>query len=172
MRNVLRSRANFDLRGNISVHLSVYLSMALQPFAGPWPLFQFHDLIQSRRTPLAGNRPVAKPLTAHRTAQTQNKRTQTSIPWVGFEPTTPVLERAKTVYVLDRATTVSAFLYIQKLNAIPNHTHTYVKLHVSNLIKMFLPNRILSIMCETCASKSRHCWITRVKFNGERTNFF
>jgi hypothetical protein len=31
----------------------------------------------------------------HRTTQTQN--TQTSMPWVGFEPTIPVLERAKTV---------------------------------------------------------------------------
>jgi hypothetical protein len=33
----------------------------------------------------------------HRTTQTQNKRTQTSIPRVRFEPTIPVLERAKTV---------------------------------------------------------------------------
>jgi hypothetical protein len=34
---------------------------------------------------------------------TQNKRTQTSIPRVGFEPMIPVLERAKTVHALDRA---------------------------------------------------------------------
>jgi hypothetical protein len=31
---------------------------------------------------------------------------QTSMPWVRFEPTTPVFERAKTVHVLDRAATV------------------------------------------------------------------
>jgi hypothetical protein len=37
---------------------------------------------------------------------TQNKRTQTFMPRVGFEPTTPVFERAKTVYALDRAATV------------------------------------------------------------------
>jgi hypothetical protein len=36
--------------------------------------------------------------------QTQNK--QTSMPQVGFEPTIPVFERAKTVHVLDRAATV------------------------------------------------------------------
>jgi hypothetical protein len=35
--------------------------------------------------------------------QTQHKRTQTSMPRVGFEPTTPVFERAKIVHALDRA---------------------------------------------------------------------
>jgi hypothetical protein len=43
---------------------------------------------------------------AHRTTQTQNKRTQTSMPQVGLEPTIPVLERAKTVHALDRAAAV------------------------------------------------------------------
>jgi hypothetical protein len=33
----------------------------------------------------------------HMTTQTQNKRTQTSMPRVGFEPTFPVFERAKTL---------------------------------------------------------------------------
>jgi hypothetical protein len=37
---------------------------------------------------------------------TQNKRTQTSMLPVGFDPTIPVFERAKTVHVLDRAATV------------------------------------------------------------------
>jgi hypothetical protein len=41
-----------------------------------------------------------------RTVQTQNKRTQTSMPRVGFETTTPVSERAKKVHALDRAVTV------------------------------------------------------------------
>jgi hypothetical protein len=36
----------------------------------------------------------------------QNKRTQTSMPLVGFEPITSVSEWAKTVHVLDRAATV------------------------------------------------------------------
>jgi hypothetical protein len=40
------------------------------------------------------------------TAYTQNKRTQTSTPQVGFEPTFSVFERTKTVHALDRAATV------------------------------------------------------------------
>jgi hypothetical protein len=48
------------------------------------------------RTPGTGDQPIAWPLPAHRTAQTQNKRTQTSMPQVGFETTIPVFERAKT----------------------------------------------------------------------------
>jgi hypothetical protein len=54
-----------------------------------------------------GDQPVARPLPAHRTAQTQNKRTQTSMPQVGLEPTIPVFERAKTVHGSDRAATVT-----------------------------------------------------------------
>jgi hypothetical protein len=41
----------------------------------------------SGRTPWTGDQPIARPLPAHRATQTQNKRTQTSMPWVGFEPT-------------------------------------------------------------------------------------
>jgi hypothetical protein len=42
------------------------------------------------RTPWTGDQPVARPLPTHRTTQTQNKRTQTSMSRVGFEPTTLV----------------------------------------------------------------------------------
>jgi hypothetical protein len=38
--------------------------------------------------------------------QTQKKHRQTSIPRVGFEPTIPAFERAKTVHALDRVATV------------------------------------------------------------------
>jgi hypothetical protein len=53
--------------------------MALQPLVGPWPL----DLYAVGRTPWTGDQPVARPLPTHRTTQTQNKRTQTSMPRVG-----------------------------------------------------------------------------------------
>jgi hypothetical protein len=53
-----------------------------------------------------GNELVTRPLPIHRTTQTQNRRTQTSMPLEGFEPTTPVLEQAKMVHALDRAATV------------------------------------------------------------------
>jgi hypothetical protein len=53
-----------------------------------------------------GDQPVARPLPTHRTPQKHNKRTQTPMPRVGFEPTIPVFERAKTVHILDRAVNV------------------------------------------------------------------
>jgi hypothetical protein len=51
-------------------------------------------------TAWTGDQPVARHLPTHRTTQAQNKRTQTSMPLVEFEPTIPVFERAKTVYIL------------------------------------------------------------------------
>jgi hypothetical protein len=81
------------------------LSMALQPFVGPRPLFQFLDLLDGR-TPWTRDQPVARPLPAHRIAETQNKRTQTSTPQVGFEPAIPVFHRAKKVHALNLAATV------------------------------------------------------------------
>jgi hypothetical protein len=48
------------------------------------------------------DQPVARPLPTHRTTQTQ-KRTQTSMPWEGFEPTISAFEWAKTVHAIDRA---------------------------------------------------------------------
>jgi hypothetical protein len=41
-------------------------------------------------TPRTGDRSVARPLPTHRTVQTQNKHTKTSVPSVGFELTVPV----------------------------------------------------------------------------------
>jgi hypothetical protein len=58
------------------------------------------------RTAWTGYQPIARPLSAHRTAQTQNKRTQISMPRVRFEPMIPVFERAKMVHALDSVTTV------------------------------------------------------------------
>jgi hypothetical protein len=76
------------------------------PFVGPWSLFQFLNLYTVGTTPWTGDQPVAMPLPTHRTTETQNKRSQTSVPLVGFEPTIPVFERAKTVHDLDRAATL------------------------------------------------------------------
>jgi hypothetical protein len=49
----------------------------------------------------------------HRTTQTQFKRTQTSMPRVGFEPTIPASERLTTVHALDR---VCAFYLLTELS--------------------------------------------------------
>jgi hypothetical protein len=49
--------------------------MALQPSVGPWQLFlSFLILYTVSWTPWTGNQSVARPLSTHRTTQTQNKR--------------------------------------------------------------------------------------------------
>jgi hypothetical protein len=83
--------------------------MALQPFVRPWPLYKFLDLLHSRHDSMDGDQPVARPLPAHRIAQTQ-----TAMPQVGFETMIPVFEGAKIVHDLDRAVTVIGKAHIRK----------------------------------------------------------
>jgi hypothetical protein len=75
--------------------------MALQPFLGLDRFFSFFILYtvgyKVGRTTWTGIQPIARPLSTHRTTQTDIKLTQTSMPWVGFKPTISVLERAKKV---------------------------------------------------------------------------
>jgi hypothetical protein len=91
----------------LSVYLFVYLCICGST-ALCWALaaFQFLNLYILGRTPWTGDQPVARPVPTDRTTQTQNKRTQTSVPRIGFEPTIPVLERTKTVHASDRSATV------------------------------------------------------------------
>jgi hypothetical protein len=90
----------------LCIYQSIYLSMSLEPFVWPRPLFQFLDLLHSRQDYWFGVQPAARPLPTRRTTQTQNKRTQTFMPRLGFEHTIPAFERMKTVHALDRAATV------------------------------------------------------------------
>jgi hypothetical protein len=53
-----------------------------------------------------GDQLVARLLPTHRTTQTQNKHTWSSMPRVGFEPTTSVFESEKTVHAVDHAAAV------------------------------------------------------------------
>jgi hypothetical protein len=80
--------------------------MALESYVRPWLLFNFLISYTVGRTPWKEDQPVARLLPAHRTTQTQNIRTQTSLPQVGFEPTIPVFERAKRVHAWEGAATV------------------------------------------------------------------
>jgi hypothetical protein len=52
------------------------------------------------------DQPVIRSLPTHRTTQTQNKRKQTLMHRVGFEPTISVFQRAKAVQAVDPAATV------------------------------------------------------------------
>jgi hypothetical protein len=85
--------------------LSIYLRL-YNPLLGLGRFFSFLIFYTVGRTPWTSDQPVARPLPAHRTVQTQNKRTQTSMPEVEFEFTIPVFERPKTVHALDHAATV------------------------------------------------------------------
>jgi hypothetical protein len=76
------------------IHVYVWL---YSPY-GSWLLFQFLHVYTVGRIPWIEDQPVARSLSTRRTTQTQNKRTQTSITLVRFEPTIPVIERTSTVY--------------------------------------------------------------------------
>jgi hypothetical protein len=108
-RNSLENRDLIVTRGklricasasDLSIYGSTVLFWTLATFSVSWSFYTVS------RTPSTGDQPVARPLPAHRSAQTQNKCTQTSMPQVGFDPTIPVFERAKTDHALDRAATV------------------------------------------------------------------
>jgi hypothetical protein len=84
--------------------MSIYLSRLYSP-CGPWPLFQFVNLgtvglFGRGISPSQGH-------CLHPEQQKQNKPTHTSMPRAGFEPRTPVLERAKTVHDLARPLGIS-----------------------------------------------------------------
>jgi hypothetical protein len=88
-----------------------YYYMAVQSFVWPWPLFQFLDPIHSwgGGTRWTGNQSRGKAAT-YTQDNTSNKRTETSMLRVAFEPTIPSFERAKKVHALDRAATVKNYL--------------------------------------------------------------
>jgi hypothetical protein len=75
------------------------------PLLDPGCFFSFLILYTVGRTPWKGDQPIAMPLPTHRTTEIQNKCTQISMPWVGFEPTISMFNPAKTVHALDRAAT-------------------------------------------------------------------
>jgi hypothetical protein len=84
-----------SLRVNLFINGSTALCWALDAFSVSRSSYTVG------KTSWTGDKPVTRPLPTHRTAQTQNKRTQTSMPQARFEPTIPVFERAKTVRASD-----------------------------------------------------------------------
>jgi hypothetical protein len=68
---------------------------------------------------LHGDEPIAKALPIHKNTHTHriNTHIHTSMPLVGFEPTTPVFERERTVHALVGAGTVIGLLtdYMSKI---------------------------------------------------------
>jgi hypothetical protein len=78
--------------------------MAVQPL---WTLAAFFIfLIYTQSVELLGRGISPSHGRYLHTEQHEHKRTQISMPRVGFEPTIPVFERANTIHALDRAATV------------------------------------------------------------------
>jgi hypothetical protein len=84
-----------------TLSISLYL-WRYSPFIEPWPLFSFLILYSVGRTPWTGYQPVARQVSTNRKTQTQYKRTQISMPWVGFETAVPAFQREKTGSCLRR----------------------------------------------------------------------
>jgi hypothetical protein len=99
------------------------------------------------RAPWMGDEPVARLYTEQ---HKQNKRTQTSMPRVRFEPTTPVFEQAKTVHCL--ATVIGATL---SLGAINKETWSS-RLRVGRKADDFLCKG--KLLLQTGRSNSRQIW--------------
>jgi hypothetical protein len=82
------------------LRLNWVIIMALQPFVGPWPLFQFLDPIHSLQDSYGRGsaRRKASTYIQNNTNTEWTHTIQTSMPRVGFQPTIPAFERAKTVH--------------------------------------------------------------------------
>jgi hypothetical protein len=114
----LKMEASCSSETSLHFQRTIYLYLWLYiPFC--WTLaffFSFLILYTVGMTPWSRDQPVARPLPTHRRTQTQNKRTQTSMPWVGFEPPIPAFERAKAFHALDRAATVIGTMRFKGIN--------------------------------------------------------
>jgi hypothetical protein len=106
--------------------------MALPAHSGPRPLIQFRNHF-SQTVGLLGR--VISPSQGRYLHTGQHKQRinaythQTFMPWVGFEPTIPASEWAKTVHALDRAATVIGWDQFRhsKVNMADAQTHTQDK---------------------------------------------
>jgi hypothetical protein len=83
--------------------------MSLPAHSGPWPLIQFRNHIWQKVGLL--RRAISQSQCRYLNTGQHKHRTnayahQTSMPWVGFEPTIPASKRAKTVHTLECAATV------------------------------------------------------------------
>jgi hypothetical protein len=107
LRNIHRMAGTFYQFGKIilTTKNNSILLWLYSPLLGFGRLFSFLIYIQSVGLLVQGISP-SQGLYLHTEEYKQNKLTQTSMPRVGFELTTPVFERGKTVHALDRAATV------------------------------------------------------------------
>jgi hypothetical protein len=101
-----KSRTIFN-KMNPRINRAIYLHMVLQPFfwalapfSVSWSFTQSVGFLGPRISLSLGHY-------LHTGQHKHNIKTQTSMPWVGFEPTIPVFKWEKTVHALDRTGTVT-----------------------------------------------------------------
>jgi hypothetical protein len=97
--NLSNEKCSEGHKNDIYESKNIYLPACL-PLLNLGRFFSSLILYTVGRTPRTGDQPVARPLPAHSTAQTQNKHTQSSMPQVRFEPKIPVFERVKIIHAL------------------------------------------------------------------------
>jgi hypothetical protein len=88
---------------------------------------------------------------------TQNKGTQTAMPRVGFEPTIPVLERARTVHALDSAAAVYRlyYRYYELIKILIRISEHYECIKMYTLFDIYFRHPVGSGY-ETCKSKLKY----------------
>jgi hypothetical protein len=134
-----------------NVSLSLCLSVCLllyNPLRGLGCSFSFLIFYTVSRTPWTGD----QLLLAHKVTQTQNKRTQPSVPREGFEPTTQLFERARTVYALGRAATLIRFIVLiicSFVNRVPCSLYKFLDFRVHSRPSYraeCLPHKYISVI--------------------------
>jgi hypothetical protein len=123
---------------NFMKHLSIYLCL-YSPFLDLGRFFSFCIFYTVGRNPWMEDQPVVRPLPVHRAAETQNKRTQTSMSRMGFDLTIPVFERAKTVHTLDGTATL---IGLHKTSFLKQQIVSY-RLSYSSLLSSLFPPTLL-----------------------------
>jgi hypothetical protein len=120
----------------INIHSFSFIKWLYGLFLGPGLYFSSVIFSHGRRTPWSSDQLVARPLPTHRTTQTQNKRRKHPCLRVGFEPTIPAFERAKTVHALNGAATVISWIDISNKKSkeimiifAMNFIHQFVKMY-------------------------------------------
>jgi hypothetical protein len=94
--------------------LLLSISMSLEASVGAWRNLQFLILVHSRLYYLSEWSTVTRlrPTTYTHDNITRNIETQTPMPWVRYEPTTPLLERPNAVPTTDNSITVSGCILL------------------------------------------------------------
>jgi hypothetical protein len=92
-----------SVRPSVRPYIHTYIHPSIHPSIHPWLYSPFLDL--GRFCSFLILCTVGR-LLGRGSARRKDKRTQTSMPWVGFEPTIPAFERAKTVNALGHVATV------------------------------------------------------------------